>query len=245
MQPQIIGISGSPIKNSNTDRLVQSVFESSGLKSEFVKLSKINVRPCIACLGCKKDNICKHPRTIFKNWPIKYATPCSCRNTNSCEIRDDGVVLAEKAKNADAIVIGGYTPYSSLDSRTKGFMECLYPLRHNHGYLQGKPEVAVVTSAVPSEMQASMPALEMGVNAIKFFMKEEGMNYLGAVECLGNVPCVKCENNTECRMSGIKMIYGKKATPESVGINTFEEQYEIIEHAYRLGERITTALNKS
>ena len=59
MKPQIIGISGSPIKNSNTDRLVQAVLESSGLTSEFVKLSKVNVRPCIACLGCKKDNICK------------------------------------------------------------------------------------------------------------------------------------------------------------------------------------------
>jgi multimeric flavodoxin WrbA len=65
MQPQILGISGSPIKNSNTDRLVQAVLESSGLKSEFVKLSKINVRPCIACLGCKKDNICK-PKDDFQ-----------------------------------------------------------------------------------------------------------------------------------------------------------------------------------
>lgn len=44
MTPQIIGISGSPIKNSNTDRLIQAVLESSGLSSEFIKLSKINVR---------------------------------------------------------------------------------------------------------------------------------------------------------------------------------------------------------
>ena len=54
MQPQIVGISGSPIKNSNTDRLIQTVLESSGLSTEFVKLSKINVRPCIACLGVKR-----------------------------------------------------------------------------------------------------------------------------------------------------------------------------------------------
>ena len=68
-----------------------------------------------------------------------------------------------------------------------------------------------------------MPALEMGVNAIKFFMMEEGMDYLGAVECLGNVPCIKCENSKDCEMSGIKMIFGEEATPESVGINTFED----------------------
>jgi len=58
MKPQVIGISGSPIKNSNTDRLIKEVLKSSGLPSEFVKFSKINVRPCIACLGCKKDNTC-------------------------------------------------------------------------------------------------------------------------------------------------------------------------------------------
>ncbi|MFC1836410.1 NAD(P)H-dependent oxidoreductase [Thermodesulfobacteriota bacterium] len=57
MSPQILGISGSPIKNSNTDRLIKAVLESSGLKYEFVKLSKISVKPCIACLGCKKDNV--------------------------------------------------------------------------------------------------------------------------------------------------------------------------------------------
>ena len=57
--PQILGVSGSPIKNSNTDRLVKAVLDASGLASEFVKLSKIQVRPCIACLGCKADNVCK------------------------------------------------------------------------------------------------------------------------------------------------------------------------------------------
>jgi hypothetical protein len=47
MHLQIMGLSGSPVKNSNTDRLIQAVLESSGLSSAFVKLSKINVRPCL------------------------------------------------------------------------------------------------------------------------------------------------------------------------------------------------------
>jgi len=214
---KVLGVSGSPIENSNTDRIVKTILEATGLDTEFIKLTDYVYVPCKACLGC--------------------------RNTNECEVRDDGVVLAEKAKNADALVIGGFTPYSSLDARTKAFMERLYPLRHNHGYLQGKPGVAVVTSAVPPDMQAAMPAVEMGVNAIKFFMMEEGMNYLGAVTCLGNVPCVKCDNNKDCKMSGIKMMFGKEATPESVGINTFEDQYEEIENAYNLWEQVAIALN--
>ena len=215
---KVLGVSGSPIENSNTDRIVKTVLEATCLDTEFVKLSDFVFSPCLACLGC--------------------------RNTNRCEVSDDGVVLAEKVKNADALVIGGFTPYSSLDSRTKAFMERLYPLRHKHGFLQGKPGVAVVTSAVPSEMQETMPALQMGVNAIKFFMIEEGMNYLGAVECLGNVPCIKCDNNSECKMSGIKLVYGKDATTESVGINTFEDQYKVVEQAYRLGEQVAIELNK-
>lgn len=49
MSPQLIGISGSPIKNSNTDRLTEIFLEAGGLETEFVKLSRINVRPCFAC----------------------------------------------------------------------------------------------------------------------------------------------------------------------------------------------------
>jgi multimeric flavodoxin WrbA len=45
MSIEVLGISGSPVKNSNTDRLVKAVMDASGLKSEFVKLSLIDVRP--------------------------------------------------------------------------------------------------------------------------------------------------------------------------------------------------------
>lgn len=119
MQPQIIGISGSPIKNSNTDRLIQHVLESSGLKSEFVKLSKINVRPCIACLGCKKDNKCK--------------------------VRDDFPELAEKVRKAGAVVVGGYPPYGVVDGFTKAFLERLFSLRHQNNLNKGKLAVVVAS----------------------------------------------------------------------------------------------------
>jgi multimeric flavodoxin WrbA len=119
MKPQIIGISGSPIKNSNTDRLVQAVLESSGLSTEFIKLSKINVRPCIACLGCKKDNICK--------------------------VEDDFPELSEKVRKAGAIVVGGYSPYGAVDGFSKAFLERLFSLRHQNGLNRGKLAVVVTT----------------------------------------------------------------------------------------------------
>ena len=132
MKPQIIGISGSPIKNSNTDRLVKSVLESSGLESEFVKLSRIKVRPCIACLGCVKDNICKP--------------------------KDDFQELAEKVRHAGAIVVGGYSPYGAVDGFTKAFLERLFSLRHQNGLNRGKLAVVVTTGigrGVPGLDEAS------------------------------------------------------------------------------------------
>jgi multimeric flavodoxin WrbA len=119
MHAQILGISGSPIKNSNTDRLIQAVLEASGLRSEFVKLSTINVRPCIACLGCKGDNVCK--------------------------VKDDFPALAEKVRAAGAVVVGGYCPYGSVDGFVKAFLERLFSLRHQNGLNRGKFAVAVTT----------------------------------------------------------------------------------------------------
>ena len=81
MQPQILGISGRPIKNSNTDRLVNTILDATGLASEFVKLSRINVRPCLACKQCVPDNICK--------------------------VKDDFQELAA-IKTAEALIIGAY-----------------------------------------------------------------------------------------------------------------------------------------
>ena len=120
------------------------------------------IAPCKACLGCV--------------------------NTNQCVIEDDGILLAEKAKEASALVVGGFTPYSSLDSRTKAFIERLYPLRHLHGFMRGKPGGAVVTCAIPPGNQSLPPACDMGANAIMFYMMEEGMNFLGSIKVPGNVP---------------------------------------------------------
>jgi multimeric flavodoxin WrbA len=119
MKPQVIGISGSPVKNSNTDRVVQAVLKSTGLETEFFKLSKCKVQPCIACLGCVKDNVCK--------------------------VEDDFQEIAEKVKHAGAIVVGGYPPYGTVDAFTKAFLERLFSLRHQNGLNRGKFAVTVVT----------------------------------------------------------------------------------------------------
>jgi len=212
----VLGVSGSPVPDSNTDRAVKMVLEATGLSTEFIKLSDLTIAPCRACLQCVA--------------------------TNRCVIEDDGVMLAEKAKEADALVVGGFTPYSTLDARTKAFLERLYPLRHRHGFLKGKPGGAVITCAVPEENLSLPPACGFGINAIKFFMMEEGMEFVGAVRVLGNVPCIRCGHGDECEMSGIKMLHGEGATVASVGVSSLEDQEEALSAARKLGQEIARRL---
>ena len=213
---KVLGVSGSPIKNSNTDRALKAVLDATGLETEFVKLTDYTIAPCKACLGCVK--------------------------TNKCVIDDDGILMAQKAKEADALIIAGFTPYSTIDSRTKAFIERLYPLRHTHGFMAGKPGGAVITSAVPEDNEMLPPACQMGINAIQFYMMEEGMNFVGAVKIQGNVPCVKCAFGDECKMSGITMLYGPDATVDSVGIKVFEKEPMAVEEARELGKKIAEVL---
>ncbi len=216
---KVLGVSGSPIKNSNTDKAVQAVLDATGCETEFIKLADYTIAPCKACLGCVK--------------------------TNRCVIKDDGIELAEKAKAADALVIGGFTPYSSLDSRTKAFIERLYPLRHLHGFMAGKPGAAVITSAVPENNEMLPPACQTGINAVQFYMMEEGMNFVGALKVTGNVPCIKCGYGDQCKMTGIKMLYGPDSTVDSVGCAPIEKAPLTLAGARELGQKIAAALKNS
>ncbi len=215
---KVLGVSGSPVPNSNTDRAVKAVLDATGNDTEFIKLSEYTIAPCKACLGCVK--------------------------TNRCVIEDDGIILAEKVKEADALVIGCYTSYSSIDARTKAFIERLYPLRHIKGFMRGKPGGAVVTYAAPDDVEGLPPACKMGSDAIMFYMMEEGMRFEGTVGVFGNPPCIKCGHGDLCDMSGIKMLFGPDATIESVGVNVFENQLDAVAAATELGKKIALALSE-
>jgi hypothetical protein len=39
--------------------LVKEVLDAVGVETEFVSLAGKTIGPCIACLGCVKDNVCK------------------------------------------------------------------------------------------------------------------------------------------------------------------------------------------
>lgn len=214
----VIGVSGSPIKNSNTDRALKLALESTGLKTEFIKLMDYKVEPCRACLACSK--------------------------TGKCVIKDDGIELAQKVKQADALIVAGFATYSTLDSRTKTFIERLYPNRHGVAHMKGKPGGAIGTYCIPKSIP-QFPAGENSVNGIKYYMMEEEMDYVGEVQILGNMPCVRCKDADSCATSGVKFLYGTEATLANTEIGTFEEQPDAVKAAIALGNAIAEKLQHS
>ncbi len=222
---RILGVSGSPVPNSNTDRAVKAVLEASGLESEFVKLSDLHVRPCMACKACVSDNVCK--------------------------VEDDFPELAKKVKEADALVIGAYIPYGQIDGFTKAFLERLWSMRHVNNLNEGKLVVIVVnglqlTGDSPRAQLANkmMKSRDEVVDAITREMRMENMKIVGTVKIIGNVPCLTCGEGGTCKMSGARQLFGKDAEISSKLCIAVEDQPEVWEKLNRLGKKLGKRLSK-
>ena len=138
---KVLGISGSPRKGSTTDQLVQEVLNGVDCDKEFISLSGKRIGPCIACLGCVKDNI--------------------------CVVDDDMRTLREKIVTADAYVIGAANYYSMLNGLAHCFLERWYQFRHREGKaLAGKLGVAVGVGGGAPEPPAENIRKFFGYNQI-------------------------------------------------------------------------------
>ncbi len=122
---KVLGISGSPVPNSNTDILVKTILETTGADQDYIKLSDIDVAPCRAC---KK-----------------------CAYTNECVIDDDFTWLSRMVLDADALVIGTPVMYASASGFTKAFIERLWSLRHVKLLTRGKIGATAVVGWVSTE----------------------------------------------------------------------------------------------
>ncbi len=115
---KILGISGSPRRDRTTDQLVKAVLSACDGESEFISLAGLDIRPCTACLGCVRTNV--------------------------CVIKDDLAPLRERILGADAYVFGAPNYYSMLNGLTHCFLERFYQFRHRNPRLTaGKLAVVV------------------------------------------------------------------------------------------------------
>jgi multimeric flavodoxin WrbA len=95
---KILGICGSHREESNTNKLVRKVAESSGCDFELVYLGKLDIKPCTGCGACMM-------------------------NEGQCSIQDDMQQVYEKLLQADGLIIGGPTYFFDLNGSTKDFID--------------------------------------------------------------------------------------------------------------------------
>jgi multimeric flavodoxin WrbA len=158
MSIEVLGISGSPIENSNTDRLIHAVLRATELEFEFVKLSQINIRPCLACKQCVPDNICK--------------------------VKDDFPELANKIKKARALIIGAYIPYKQIDGFTKALLERFWSLRHVSNLLGGKLCATVLTYLSPDAAENTNQVLAIQLKEMERMELVGQVMIRGNIPCL-------------------------------------------------------------
>ena len=95
-----IGIVGSPRKNGNTEILTRhtlKAIEEEGLDTELIRLAGLDIRPCNACMVCKKEE--------------------------SCPIDDDLFPIYTRMKEADAIILASPVYFGSATALIKALME--------------------------------------------------------------------------------------------------------------------------
>jgi multimeric flavodoxin WrbA len=111
---KVIGISGSPRKNGNSEILLRKALEPFKEKNwEIVEfnLSNQNVLPCDGCDSCVSSNICK--------------------------INDDMNILYDELKEFDVMIIASPAYYRNVTAQLKALFDRTYALT-NDKLLKGK-----------------------------------------------------------------------------------------------------------
>lgn len=116
----IIGISGSPIVNGNTDRIIKAILKESGRESKFVNLSTLKFFPCRGCAHL-------------------------CATTAMCGVKDDLHPYIESLRNAEAIVFGSPRQHGNMTAWMFSFFSRLWCFLHENNTLNNKSVVFVAT----------------------------------------------------------------------------------------------------
>jgi multimeric flavodoxin WrbA len=100
VKPKVFAFIGSPRKGGNSELLAKELLkaaEQDGAETEAIRLDEYDLKPCDACL--------------------------SCRKTKKCKIGDDGEKLFSKIMEADGIVLATPVYFGSCSPLTKIFVD--------------------------------------------------------------------------------------------------------------------------
>lgn len=121
----LLGFNGSPKPDSNTRRMIEIILKKSGKEYRIYDLAKMNIRPCVGCVKCAKDN--------------------------RCVVKDDMHPLYDEIIKSEGIVVGAVVYFGKANGFTHNFLERLFPLRHLQPQTIGKPAVALAIGGNEAE----------------------------------------------------------------------------------------------
>jgi multimeric flavodoxin WrbA len=110
----ILCISGSPRKDSNTDYLLKSILNETG--GSIIKLADHVIEPCNSCWACRKSGV--------------------------CVLQDDmEEIIIPRIMKADVVVLGSPVYFNNVSAQMKAFIDRTWSIR---GKLRNKIGASVV-----------------------------------------------------------------------------------------------------
>lgn len=121
---KVVAFNGSPKQEGNTFHAIKMVaeeLEKEGIDVEIIHVGNKNIRGCLACNGC-------------------------VRNQNEkCVIKDEVNEWIQKMKEADGIILGSPVHYASIGATMKAFLDrAFYVTSVNNSMLRHKVGASVV-----------------------------------------------------------------------------------------------------
>lgn len=114
----IVGISGSPIVNGNTDRMTKAILELSGRESTFRNLSTLTFSPCRGCAHL-------------------------CATTAMCGQKDELQPYLKDIRDAEALVFSSPRHHGNMTAWMTSFFSRLWCFLHENNTLRNKPVIFV------------------------------------------------------------------------------------------------------
>lgn len=164
---KILGISGSPRKGQNSEKMIEKVLEiagSRGFETDSIFLSSSKIAPCTAC--------------------------GACREKDCCVIEDDMVEVYEKMKEADGIIVAAPVYMGNYPAQLKALFDRSVLLRRKNFALKNKVGAALSVGGSRNGGQ------EKTIQSIHDWMHIHGMIIVGDNAHFGGITWNPIEEDT-------------------------------------------------
>ena len=163
---KIIGISGSPRTNGNSEKLIDmtlDIAENRDFDADRILLSKYSVAPCTACGRCS--------------------------DAKECAIKDDMTNLYHLLEAADGIIVASPVYFGCVTAQLKALFDRTLMLRRQGFLLSGKVGAAIAVGGSRNGGQ------EKTVQAIHDWMHIHGMIVVGDNSHFGGIVHAPAESD--------------------------------------------------